>query len=182
VQILLFIVVFYNARLYSDLILHVIYVALQLYGWYHWLHGGAQGTELRVSSLSRSQRRRWIAVAIAAAAAWGYLMATYTNAAAPYADAAVAATSLVAQWLITRKILESWLFWIAVDVIAIGVYLYKSLYFATGLYLVFLGMAVAGYRAWRAAFYARPGIGPRDDARHDIGEIRAAAPGASTGL
>lgn len=76
-------------------------------------------------------------------------MATYTDAAAPYADAYVVVTSLIAQWLMARKKIESWFFWISVDVVAIGVYLYKSLYVTTGLYSVFLFMAITGYFAWR---------------------------------
>jgi nicotinamide mononucleotide transporter len=149
VQVALYIGVFYQARLYSDLILHVIYVFMQIYGWYHWLHGGRQLTQLKVTTLSLSSLTAWLVIAAAASISWGYLMTKYTDAAAPYADAFVAVASLIAQWLMARKKLESWHFWIAVDTVAIGVYLYKELFITTALYSVFLVLAVLGYVQWR---------------------------------
>jgi nicotinamide mononucleotide transporter len=149
IQVVLYIGVFYHAKLYSDLILHVIYVIMQLYGWYHWLYGGRQRTELRVTELSLLALLAWISLGVAATVPWGYSMATYTDAAAPYADAFIAVASLIAQWLMARKKLESWYFWIAVDVVAIAVYLFKALLITTGLYAVFLALAIAGYIQWR---------------------------------
>ena len=149
VQVVLYIGVFYQARLYSDLILHVVYVIMQVYGWYHWIHGGRERTELKVTILPIPALLAWILIGAAATVPWGYSMATYTDAAAPYADAFIAATSLIAQWLMARKKLESWQFWIAVDIVAIAVYFYKDLYITTGLYSVFLVLAVLGYFQWR---------------------------------
>ena len=103
VQVVLYIGVFYQARVDSDLILHVIYVIMQVYGWYHWLHGGRERTELKVTTLSVTALLAWILIGAAATIPWGYSMATYTDAAAPYADAFIAATSLIAQWLMARK-------------------------------------------------------------------------------
>lgn len=149
VQVLLFIHVFYHARLYSDLILHVIYVVMQFYGWYHWLYGGAHRTELKVTTLSTPALLAWILVAATVTSVWGHLMATFTDAAVPYPDAFIAVASLIAQWLMARKKLESWHFWIVVDVVAIGVYSYKGLYITTMLYSVFLVMAGLGLLQWR---------------------------------
>jgi nicotinamide mononucleotide transporter len=149
IQVLLYIGVFYHARLYSDLILHVIYVIMQVYGWYHWLHGGHNRSELPVTMLSMPALTGWIIVGMGAIIPWGYLMATYTDAAAPYPDAFITAMSLIAQWLMARKRLESWYFWIGVDIVAIVVYLYKELFITTGLYSVFLILALFGYFQWR---------------------------------
>jgi len=149
IQVILFIFVFYSTKLYSDLILHVIYVVMQIYGWYHWLHGGTNNQMLNVTTQTVRQTLFWVATAFLGAFAWGHFMATHTDAAAPYADAFVVVASLIAQWLMARKIIESWLFWISVDSVAIGVYLYKSLFVTTGLYTVFLLMAISGYFAWR---------------------------------
>src|SRR5688500_3939298 len=120
VQVLLFIYVFYEARLYSDVVLHVIYVGLQIYGWYAWLHGGGDGGKLVVTRLSRTRLLAWTTVGVVGTMAVGTLMARATNADRPYWDAAVLAFSLVAQWLMARKIVESWIFWTTVDVLAIG--------------------------------------------------------------
>jgi nicotinamide mononucleotide transporter len=149
IQVVLYIGVFYQAKLYSDLILHVIYVIMQVYGWYHWLHGGRERSELCVSLLSVPALLVWILIGAIATVPWGYSMATYTDAAAPYADAFIAAGSLIAQWLMARKKLESWYFWIAIDIVSIVVYLYKELFITTGLYSIFLILAVLGYFQWR---------------------------------
>lgn len=154
IQVLLYIVIFYQVKLYSDLILHIIYVFLQLYGWYHWLHGGGPQGEtnakaLPVSLISWQLRMAWLLVGVIGTLIWGYLMQTYTDASIPYGDAFTTVASLIAQWLMARKRLESWLVWIAVDVIAIGIYYYKELYLTSGLYLVFLILAVIGWFAWR---------------------------------
>lgn len=152
VQVGLYIYIFFDAKLYSDFILHIIYVVLGLYGWYHWLHGGKNKKELPVSLLPRKALIIWIILAGIGTMCWGFLMGTLTDASVPYADAFTTVTSLIAQWLLAKKRLESWVFWIAVDIIAIGVYFYKQLYFTTGLYSVFLVLAVLGYIEWKKSY------------------------------
>ncbi len=152
VQVTLFVYIFYEARLYSDMILHIIYIFLQLYGWYHWLYGGHARTSLPITTLSGYARAAWIGLGVLGMMALGATMHTFTNAALPYADAFTTVVSLIAQWLLARKKLENWYFWIAVDVVAIGVYFSRELYFTTGLYTLFLGMAIAGFFAWRRSW------------------------------
>lgn len=149
VQVSLYIFIFYEVKLYSDLMLHFVYIGLQIYGWYHWLHGGKNRANLPVSELGSRSRLAWSLIAIAGTGGWGYLMATYTDAAVPYGDAFTTIASLIAQWLMARKRLESWLFWIVVDVVAIGIYWHKSLYLTSGLYAVFLVLATIGWLEWR---------------------------------
>lgn len=151
IQVTLYIFVFYDARLYSDMILHIIYVFINIYGWYHWLYGNRDKEELKVSQIGKSIWL-WIATCFIATIAWGYFMATYTNAALPYLDSFITAASLIAQWLMARKILESWFFWIIVDIVAVGVYFIKNLYLTTGLYAVFLVMATIGFFEWQKAY------------------------------
>jgi nicotinamide mononucleotide transporter len=149
VQVTLYIVVFYRVKLYSDMILHAIYVPMQIYGWYHWRYGGAHHARLPVTRLSRAGLMTWTAATLTAAALWGWGMATFTDAALPYADAVIVMASLTAMWLQARKRLETWLFWIAVNVLGIGVYAAKDLWLTTGLYVVFLVLAVLGWMRWR---------------------------------
>ncbi len=149
VQVLLFIVIFYQVRLYSDLILHVIYVFLQIYGWHHWLHGGRDRDKLPVTVLASSVLISWILVCAFGSVLWGYLMSAFTDAALPYPDAFTTVASLIAQWLLARKRLDAWYFWIAVDIAAIGIYFYKNLYLTTALYGMFLLLAVTGLLSWK---------------------------------
>jgi nicotinamide mononucleotide transporter len=157
VQVSLYIYIFYQVKLYSDLILHVIYVVMQVYGWYHWLHGGDDRATLPVSTLTLRQRLTWPSVMLAGTAAWGFVMATYTDAAVPYGDAFTTVASLLAQWLMARKKVESWVFWIAVDVIAIGIYWFKELFLTAGLYAAFLVLATIGLFAWRKSLHESKG-------------------------
>jgi len=152
VQVSLYVVVFYQVKLYSDLILHVIYIGVQLFGWYHWLHGGRDHGKLTVSYLKPLQVGGWILVVAVGTALWGKLMGSLTDAAVPYGDAFTTTASLVAMWLQVQKKVESWAFWITVDVVAIAIYSYKELYPTTGLYVVFMGLSIMGWRQWRASY------------------------------
>lgn len=155
IQVTLFIYIFYDVKLYSDLILQVIYVGLQLYGWHHWLHGGKNRDKLLLSRLESRRLALWVAAAFAGTGVWGWVMATYTDASVPYWDAFTTVASLIAQWLMIKKKVESWYFWIVVDIVAIGVYAYKFLLLTSGLYMVFLVMATAGLVTWRNDFAAQ---------------------------
>jgi nicotinamide mononucleotide transporter len=149
VNVVLYALVFYDAKLYADMGLQVIYAVLSVYGWYEWLYGGEGRTELRVT---RTAPRLWAVlagIAAAGSAVLGIVLHHETDAALPYMDATLSSTSLVAQWMMTRKLLENWLVWIAVDVLYVGMFIFKHLYLTAGLYAVFLALAVRGYVDWR---------------------------------
>jgi nicotinamide mononucleotide transporter len=108
--------------------------------------------------------RRWrLPVAVAGslfAVGLGWLLRTRTDAALPFVDGATTSFSLIAQWMTTRKWIGNWLIWIAVDVVYVGMYLSQGLYPTSGLYVVFLGLAVAGYREWARSMTAAPRVAP----------------------
>ncbi|MBS7256311.1 nicotinamide riboside transporter PnuC [Flavobacterium branchiicola] len=149
-QVVLYCYVFYTSKLYSDMILHIIYIFLQFYGWYSWKYGGANKSTLRITLLTNTIF--WIGLTVLSTALLGYVMQTKTDASFPYEDAFITVASLVAQYLMIKKILGSWLFWIIVDVVAITIYFYKGLYFTTALYTLFLIMAIMGYLEWKKAY------------------------------
>ena len=149
VMVVLYISIFYEAKLYSDVILQVFYIFVQFYGWYYWLHGGKNRSEVPVTKMTKTALTVWTLIGIVGTLGWGYFMNRFTDASIPYGDAFTTVISIVAQWLMAKKVLESWWYWIAVDVVAVGVYFVKGLYLTTGLYAVFLGLAIAGYIAWR---------------------------------
>lgn len=149
VNVSLFALVFFHARLYGSSALQLVYVALSLYGWHEWLHGGEAEGRLAVSRTGAAWAAGLGLGGVAFALALGLFLAYRTNAALPFWDAGTTAFSLVAQWMTTRKWLENWLVWIAVDVVYVGMYLSQRLYATAGLYAVFLGLAVLGFREWR---------------------------------
>jgi nicotinamide mononucleotide transporter len=155
VNVLLSAVVYHRARLYSDAGLQLVYFALSVYGWYEWKYGGANRTELPVARTPRSRAPLLLALGAAGAVALGVLTTRYTDVLqhnrpwVPWTDAALTAASLVAQWMMTRKLVENWLVWIAVDVVYVPLLAYKGLYAFAALYAVFLGLAVKGWVDWR---------------------------------
>lgn len=149
VQVAVYAWVFLDVKLYSDAILQVCFFAIQAYGWWHWLHGGTTRHQLPVTRLRPVAVAGWTALGAAATAAWGAFMHRSTDAALPWWDAFILVFSLIAQWLQARKHLECWAGWMIVNTVAIGVYWAKDLRLTSGLYFVFLGMAVAGHLAWR---------------------------------
>lgn len=143
VSVLAYAALFVEIKLYADASLQLFYVVTGIYGWWHW--GSAQRP---ISELSVRQRYATGGVVLVSAAAAGSLFAAFTDASVPYLDSLVAGLSITAQLLLMRKKRETWAYWIAVDVLSIGLYLYKGIYLTTGLYGIFLVMAVQGQRAW----------------------------------
>jgi nicotinamide mononucleotide transporter len=156
VNVVLYILIFYQTQLYSDVVLQIIYVPLQLYGWWHWLTGDKETPALPITRLIATAAITWAAIAAILIVADGYLMHRYFNAALPWWDAAIAVLSLIAQYLLARKVLENWLIWIAVDILALGVYATKGLYLTTGLYGVYLVLASLGLTAWIQSLRKQP--------------------------
>jgi nicotinamide mononucleotide transporter len=142
-------VVFLHARLYGAMALQGVYVTLMVYGWYQWRHGGEKGGALAVSRTPA----RWRLVLVVAGAAFatvlGVCLKTWTDAALPFWDAGTTSFSLVAQFMTTRKWLESWLVWIVVDAVYVGMLLSQQLHLMTALYLAYLVLAALGFVKWR---------------------------------
>jgi nicotinamide mononucleotide transporter len=151
----LYIIVFFESKLYADTGLQVVYVVLNAYGWYHWLYGGKNRTELPVSKTSARLGTLLGMLVLAGTAVIGTFLSRQTDAALPYVDAFTTSTSLVAQWMMTRKLLENWIIWVAVDVIYIGMYIYKSLYVTAVLYLIFLILSALGFVQWKRSLLVR---------------------------
>ena len=154
VSVVAFIIVFFEAKLYAAMGLQAIYVVLVLYGWYAWLHGGTGDGELLVSKIPR----RWLGALTVAGVCSTALLSLWlsrrTDESLPLLDAFTTSFSLIAQWMQTRKHLENWLVWIVVDVIYIGMSLTQGLRLTAGLYLVYVVLAVIGYRDWRRSMTA----------------------------
>lgn len=142
-------IVFYQAKLYSDFSLHIIYVILGFYGWYEWLYGGKSKSELKVSTLTRGLLGILILLGAIGTVGIGYFFDIYTDADLAYWDAFTTAYSLVGQYMLARKKIENWILWIIVDAVASGMYVYKGLYLLALLYFLYLGLATYGYLNWK---------------------------------
>ncbi len=159
VNVSLFFAIFARSRLYADMGLQVIYFVLSVYGWYEWKFGGTGRTELPVSRATRRDALVLLPLGVGATAILGTLLARYTNAALPFLDSATTVTSLIAQWMMTRKKLENWVVWIVVDVVYVAMFLSRGLALTAVNYAVYLGLAILGFVQWRRSLAARAAAG-----------------------
>jgi nicotinamide mononucleotide transporter len=143
-------VVFFDARLYGDSGLQLVFIGASLWGWSQWLRGAGKGHETRLV-VTRLDWSGWAA----ALASWGlfylllsWYLKTYTNTDVPHIDGFLTAGSLVGQFLLARKKVENWHVWVIVDVLYVGLYVYKDLHVTAVLYAVFVLLALRGLRAW----------------------------------
>ena len=140
--------VFFAARLYADVTLQGFFIATSLWGWWHWLHG-RKGQEVPVR---RTPPRVAVAAAVGAvavAAAYGAVLHHFTDAYAPFVDSLVLTFSVAAQLLLMGRRLETWYAWIAVDTLAVPLYVSRGLYVTAALYAVFWVNAWYGLHRWR---------------------------------
>lgn len=142
--------VFFGARLYGDMGLQLVFVAVSVWGWYQWLYGGARHLGLQVSRLSGAARMYALGGWLAGFALLALFLKTWTDTDVPFTDGFLTAGSLVGQLLLSRKKVENWHVWIAVDVLYVGLYVYKGLVLTAILYAVFVVLAAIGLRTWSA--------------------------------
>ncbi len=149
VSVSLYAVVFFQAKLYADMGLQGLYFVLAVYGWWSWLRGGEEHGRLEVSRVA--PRLALVLFVTAGAAGWagGLALERLTDASLPLLDSLLTSFSIAAQWMQTRKILESWLVWIGVDVLYLGMFAYKALFLTSALYAAFLALAALGFSDWR---------------------------------
>ena len=155
VSSLMYWALFWNSRLYGDATLQLFFAAMGAWGWWQWVRGTQRdGRRLQVRALSPSGR--WAALG-ALALGWplvGLFLETWTDTDVPWWDAFPSAASVIGQWLLGRKYLDNWTAWTVVNVVSVALFAYKGLWLTSLLYGLFLGMSVAGWRAWRAQLHA----------------------------
>ncbi|WP_085633804.1 MULTISPECIES: nicotinamide riboside transporter PnuC [unclassified Pseudomonas] len=150
VMVLLYSWIFFEVKLYSDMLLQVVYAALQLYGWWQWTRAGTMHDGRQVSRLAPSSIVQGLGFGAVGSLLLGAAMAHWTDAAQPWLDAALTGFSLVAQFWMAHKRLQCWALWIVLDVVFVALFLYKALYLTAALYALFTLIAVLGWREWRA--------------------------------
>ena len=145
----LYFALFLDVRLYADMLLQAVFGIGIIYGWIVWRRDTRATGEVVVMPLSRPRALAGLAGGAIAALAIGWFESRHTDAALPWMDATLSSFSLVAQFWTARRHQESWLLWIAVDVVYVGMFVVKGLLLTAGLYAVMIGLAVMGYREWR---------------------------------
>ncbi len=148
-------VLFFQQHFPADGTLQIFFFGALAWGWWHWVRDRGVAPELPVTLLSWRARLITVALAGAATALWALLVGPRIGAAMPWRDAFIAAFSVAAQILQARKNLENWPLWIVVNLVAVASYWKADLAYTAFLYLIYLGLAVAGWRDWQRAMPAR---------------------------
>ena len=149
-NVMLYGVIFYDAKLYADMGLQGVFLVFSVYGWYAWTKGSENylpdSSPLQVKQSTIKEIAVGLLITIPIAIILGYIL---KNADYPHIDSMLASLSIFAQILQTRKRLENWYIWIVVDAVYILIYVSKDLYLSAILYAVFLALAIQGIIEWK---------------------------------
>ncbi len=147
-------VLFWDVSLLMDSALNVYYMAMAVFGWYQWTHGGPSGADeshtLAVRAMSRRQHILTISTVLLLSLGSGYLLNEHSNAAWPYVDSFTTWASVFATYLVTQKYLQNWLYWIVIDAVSVPLYIERGLNLTAVLFTVYIVIAIIGYRSWRS--------------------------------
>ena len=147
---LMYIYVFFVAKFYADMGLQFYYVIISIYGWFHWSRSkGKDAIELSVTNLSIGLFIKLPLASLFIYIGISFILLNYTDSPIPYWDSFTTALSIVATWMLARKILEQWLVWVLVDAVSMALYIYKELYPTAILFAVFTVLALYGYFQWK---------------------------------
>ncbi len=153
VSVTISVYIFAQSGLYSDVILHLVYVVLNIYGWWNWAaRRQSDSANAPITILTRQGWIIWSITIVIGTGLLGALMGHYTDASVPYFDAFTTVGSLVAQYLLAKKVLQNWSLWILVDIVAINVYIYKEIYIIAFLFFVYLLLCIKGHFDWKMQY------------------------------
>ncbi len=151
VSVGIYIFIFFDTHLFADMGLQVYFLLTNIYGWYYWSNKPDNESKIPVVLITR----RELFISAIAVVVFTVILGSilkYTPASYPYIDSFCAACSLVAQVFLARKVLENWLIWIFVDIIYVGVYIFKDLNLTAIMYAIYVGIALLGYIDWRKEY------------------------------
>ena len=136
-------------QLYADALLQCIYVLLLFYGWLNWAEKNNKKEKLSPVKITIVTAIKVAIASIIGAVILAFFLQKYTNASYPWLDSILTCSSLAAQWMIAKKKIENWLIWVLVNIMYIGIYLYKDLWLYSVLFFIYLILAISGYLTWR---------------------------------
>lgn len=148
---LIYSILFFDASLLMDSFLNIYYLLMAIYGWYAWKYTNSlqENKELQVSSYSRYKNFQIIFFLIIISLAVGYIMDTYTKADFAYIDSATTVFALFATYMLAKKVIENWLYWLVIDTVSIYIYIQKGFYLTAILFVLYTILAVVAYITWK---------------------------------
>jgi nicotinamide mononucleotide transporter len=152
ISTLIFLYIFWDVKLYMESGLQVYYLAMAVFGWYQWRLANDGSTSLQVSMWS--MRQHLIALSLIALLTFisGYLLNSGTDAQLPYLDSLTTWGSVVTTFMVVRKVLENWIYWLVIDSISIYLYMDRELYFTSLLFAVYIVIIFFGWFSWSKSY------------------------------
>ncbi|HKE96501.1 MAG TPA: nicotinamide riboside transporter PnuC [Povalibacter sp.] len=145
----IYLVLFARASLYMQSALQVFYLVMAVIGFIDWRRGRSDSGEVLIRRWSMQRHLAAVVAVLVASVVNGWLLAANTDAVSPYVDSFVTWGSVITTWMVARRVIENWLYWIVVDAVAAGLYFSQGLLVTTILFIIYLGIVVHGYFAWR---------------------------------
>ena len=145
----LFCILFFQIKLYADMMLQIFFIMTCIYGWWNWSRGGSNYESLPITTLSKIKLLQYLGLSILISAIHGFLLETLTDASSPFMDSALLILSIFAQFLLTARKYETWIIWIIVNLISVPLYFTQGLILTAFLYLVFLFNSIWGFTTWK---------------------------------
>lgn len=146
---LIYTVLFWQVSLLMESALNVYYVAMAVCGWYLWRSGGSDHTGITIHTWSLKNHGLALASVLALSLISGALLEANTRAVLPYLDSFTTWGSVLTTWMVAKKVLENWLYWIVIDSVSIVLYLDRGLYFTALLFAAYVIIVIFGYMSWR---------------------------------
>jgi nicotinamide mononucleotide transporter len=143
---------FFGAKLYMESALNSFYFAMAIYGWYVWMSGRSNGHERPVVAWPFRAHVVAIALVVGASAASGYLLSTRTDAAFPYVDSLTTWAAIWATFLVARKVLENWWYWLVIDTASVFIYWSRGLELTSLLFVFYVVMIPFGIVSWTRSY------------------------------
>lgn len=148
----IFTFLFWDVSLLMESALNVYYMIMAIYGWHQWKFGGNKKCGVFISTLTLRENILIINVILIVTLVSGWLLSQYTSAAWPYVDSFTTWASVVTTFMVAKKILENWLYWLVIDSISIPLYIDRGLYLTAILFMVYIVIVIIGYLNWRQRF------------------------------
>ncbi|MEJ6651223.1 MAG: nicotinamide riboside transporter PnuC [OM182 bacterium] len=155
ISTLIFLFIFWNVKLYMESGLQIYYLAMAIFGWYQWRGAQSETASLQVSKWSAKQHVIALALIATLTLVSGSLLNSGTDASLPYLDSFTTWASVVTTFMVARKVLENWIYWLVIDSVSIYLYIDRELYFTSLLFAVYIVIIFFGWFAWNRSYQQR---------------------------
>lgn len=145
---LLYAYLFFEYQLYGETVLQTLFMGMAIYGFYQWKTTQQDTQAIVIQTLSQNKMLQQLILSMGLGLIFGLSLMQWTQASVPLLDAQLAALSLLATYWTSRKYLTTWLLWIVVDLLYVGMFIYKALFLTAALYVGFVVLAYLGWREW----------------------------------